>query len=493
MAYQVFLSSPDNLIFIRSGTKMANKRADVPKELKKPPLSVGKIDRILRLGKPGFKPYFFPDGNGLHLKVGGTGAASWQVRYTPPGNKSRTWTGLTKNKFDPRGDIKTQLDDARRECLQIQLDIKIGKDPKDEKKKQYEANEDARLKSKTFKYAAEEFLEQSPHFQKLGDETKDQWRVRLKDRIYPIIGQRLVNDIGPAAVIEVMHQPYSWRDKIGRFDTVAPVAAEGCRMYIATILKYAQQKEYRDREDFNPGDRKNINLSVAELEKPKRKDIDYHEVPPFVLKLREYQVAKWSGGGSERSRLAGVAATLLIMLTATRIGQALQAKWVDIDTKKGIWKVDNEDMKQTKAEAQRQPDSYKIPLSPQAVELLESLPREGKYVFVGRKTGIHLSRGPIDRLMTTLGLHLYTPHDFRRFFSTWANEQMAGERKRFDEQVIEHCLTHLKKRADAGDVAYIYNRSEQVELRRQVYNAWAGFCYPPAGGGAEIIQLQKHG
>ena len=112
---------------------------------------------------------------------------------------------------------------------------------------------------------------------------------------------------------------------------------------------------------------------------------------------------------------------------------------------------------------------------PEAVELLENHPREGQYVFPGRKTGGHIGREPVVTLMNRCGLDQHTPHTFRKFFSTWANDYTWGDGLHFKHEVIEHCLAHLI----GSEVSRIYNTATQIDLRRQVYNAWAKFSYGP--------------
>lgn len=453
-------------------------------------LTVDKIEKILaqrkRLCWKPKPPH--PDGNGLHLIVRSPDAASWAVRYQLRGK--RTWVGLgSLNEHD----IKRDLDRARRECHQIQLDLRQhGIDPKDKKDATLEAAKDAALKAKTFKEVAEEYLaevlERKVTAGKFKAVTLNNWKQRLKQRAYPVIGEMRMEKVsgGTRAVIDVLHQTHTNRGKQGRFVDVAPWPAENLRGYIADIIEYAMQMEYCPRSGYNPAHRENINKSIPELEKPKPKEIDYHEIPPFVARVRAYQGTTW-GGGSERAKASGVAATLLIMLTASRIGAAVAARWDDIDLGKAIWTIPKDDQKRTRGEAQTQITVYKVPLSPQAVELLSSHPREGQYVFPGQKTGGHVTRVPIVSLMDRVGFDHHTPHDFRKFFSTWANDYAWGDGQHFKHEVIEHCLAHLV----GSEVSRIYNTASQIDLRRRVMNAWANFSYPRDSG--NIIKLRKHG
>jgi integrase len=369
---------------------------------------------------------------------------------------------------------KRRLEVAKNVMISIKTTINIRKH------EVLEAARDAALKAKTFEEVAEEYLSEVLERRLAADKMKaatlNNWKTRLRRHAYPVIGKRRMEEIATSsrAIIDVLFQSHTFRGKQGRYVDVSPWPAENLRGYIADIIDYAMQMEYCPRSGFNPADRENLDKSIPELEKPPAKEMDYHEIPPFVAKVREYQRTTWNGG-SERAKTSGVVATLLIMLTAARIGVTVAARWEDIDLDKAIWSIPKGDQKRTRGEAQKQMSVYKVPLSPEAVELLENHPREGQYVFPGLKTGGHISREPVVTLMDKCGLDRHTPHDFRKFFSTWANDYTWGDRQHFKHELIEHCLAHLV----GSEVSRIYNTATQIDLRRQVYNAWAKFSYAP--------------
>ena len=85
-------------------------------------------------------------------------------------------------------------------------------------------------------------------------------------------------------------------------------------------------------------------------------------------------------------------------------------------------------------------------------------------------------------LLRQLGYDGLTVHGFRATFKTW-----AMERTRFDNFVVEAALAHI-----SGDkVERAYARSDVLEKRRQLMNAWADFCEtPPAKGTGRVVSMR---
>jgi integrase len=69
----------------------------------------------------------------------------------------------------------------------------------------------------------------------------------------------------------------------------------------------------------------------------------------------------------------------LIMVTGCRKGEALTAKWTDFDLTRGVWTKPSHKTKEKKTEH--------VPLSAQALALLEGMEHTGEYLFPGRTGG----------------------------------------------------------------------------------------------------------
>ena len=148
-----------------------------------------------------------------------------------------------------------------------------------------------------------------------------------------------------------------------------------------------------------------------------------------------------------------------LMLTAARSGEAQGALWSEIDLDAGLWVIPASRMKAK--------ETHRVPLSSQAVALLKKARKafggEGGSVFPG---------AAVTSYMRELALASDQPgkvavaHGFRSSFSTWANELSGAS-----HYAIEISLAHNPK----GDVEGRYNRTELLEQRRVLMQAWADY------------------
>jgi integrase len=102
----------------------------------------------------------------------------------------------------------------------------------------------------------------------------------------------------------------------------------------------------------------------------------------------------------------------LIVVTGSRKGEPLSAKWSDFNFERGVWTKPSHHTKEKKTEH--------VPLNEQALALLESLPRDGEFLFPGRKKGGHLGdlKGPWAKVCEIAGLTGVRIHDLRHSFAS---------------------------------------------------------------------------
>jgi integrase len=104
----------------------------------------------------------------------------------------------------------------------------------------------------------------------------------------------------------------------------------------------------------------------------------------------------------------------LMLLTGSRKGETLSAKWEQIDFERGSWTKPSHATKQEKTET--------IPLSPPALALLKKMARSksGEYLFPGKKDGNH--RQDVKNLWATVRKQAeiadVRPHDLRHTFAS---------------------------------------------------------------------------
>ena len=177
--------------------------------------------------------------------------------------------------------------------------------------------------------------------------------------------------------------------------------------------------------------------------------------------LPHREVAKALATVRESSSAAGVRLSLeFLVLTAVRSGEVRGACWGEIDVEAAIWTVPGSRTKTGR--------SHRVPLSRRALEVLDEA-REalgGDPIFravPARRRS--LSHGVWRLLLRRLSIEA-TVHGFRSSFRDWCGETGVPR------EVAEACLAHaIRNQAEAA-----YARSDLLERRREVMEAWAEYC-----------------
>jgi integrase len=170
-----------------------------------------------------------------------------------------------------------------------------------------------------------------------------------------------------------------------------------------------------------------------------------------------------------------------LILTGVRSGSVRLADWSEIDFQRKLWIIPAAHTK-TKEE-------HRVPLQPQALELLRSLPQmAGTAKVFPSPTGKALSDMALSQLMRGMRergeLHAdAVPHGFRATFRSWAAE-MTDYPDEIRKAASGHSITDgVKER---------YQRTDLLEKRRQLMNDWARFLdRPSAVPAAKVAQLRK--
>jgi integrase len=107
-------------------------------------------------------------------------------------------------------------------------------------------------------------------------------------------------------------------------------------------------------------------------------------------------------------------------------------------------------------------------LSDRAIAILKEMEaaRTGEFVFPGQRLGSPLSRMAFKMLLRR-SKSPCTAHGFRSSFRGW-----AGNETHFPRELAEQALAHV-----IGDKAeQAYRRSDALERRRELMDAWARYC-----------------
>jgi integrase len=402
-------------------------------------LTVKKVAKILRRGEPGM--HF--DGQGLYLAVESKSNASWQRRYEL--HKRAHQIGL--------GSAFTfTLAEARERNRGISKQLTDGIDPLAERRAKHSAQAAAVATTKTFQECAEAYILDHQAEWKNGSHGH-QWHSSLQRFVYPKIGTIDIRDIGRAHILDVLEQRVSVTrgNPAGKFWEVRSVTANRVRSRIELILGWAAGRGYRDADKPNPAnwdDLKHVLPAPSKVAKVEHHAaVPYAELPELMARLR-------------KAEGTATMALRFLTLTASRASETLLATWDEINLADKVWTIPAERMKADK--------EHRVPLSPQAIELLQSLYTEAnnQLLFIGPHSGRALSPPSLVKAMRRMK-RTETAHGMRSAFSDWAHEQTS-----YSAHVIEMALAHSVGTA----VEKAYRRTDLFDKRRKLMEQWGKYC-----------------
>lgn len=274
----------------------------------------------------------------------------------------------------------------------------------------------------------------------------DQWKMTLTHYAAPL-RRKLVSEIDTNDVLGVL-KPI-WTKK--------PATAARLRGRIERVLDAAKVKGYRSGE--NParwrGHLSQVLPKRSKLGRGHHVAMPYQDVPGFLRQLRE------------SPSMAALALEFTI-LTCARTNEALGARLDEFDLKAGVWTVPPERMKMRR--------EHRVPLVDRAVEIIRTVTSTSGaeptslFVFRGNIPGKPLSNMAMEMVLRRMEITNATVHGFRSSFRDW-----AGNETNFPREVAEAALAHAV--GDATEQAY--RRSDALDKRRGLMEAWAAYCGSP--------------
>ena len=422
----------------------------MPKKV--PELSALAVKRLQHPGHDHNATFAVGGVSGLLLQVTPTGARSWILR-TKIGTKRRH-IGL-----GPYPDVP--LAEARERARQARAEIWEGVDPIERKRAATAALVASQKRGMTFADAVDKFLDVKLH-EFRSEKHRKLFRSSLDMYAKPALGDMLVSDIGVSDILRTL-QPI-WIEKT---DT-----ARRLRGRIENVLAWATVAGHREGD--NPA-RWRHNLDAL-LPKPGKVAKTTNQ-PAVALKDASDWFADVKGRGGVSAR-----ALEFLALTAARSGEVRGATWAEVDLAARLWTIPA-----TRMKAER---DHRVPLTDEAVALLEALPRfeDNPLVFPAARGGplSDMTLSAVMRKINAAREEPYcdprsgrpaVPHGLRSTFRDWAAE--AG----YPRDMAEIALAHVV----GSDVERAYRRSDMLERRRAKMGSWGRFL--KGGTDAKVVSL----
>ena len=368
-------------------------------------------------------PGRYGDGRGGH-------GLSILVKPTKSGRLSKTWS--QRLRIDGRAvnvglgpyPVVT-LADARKAALENRRVTFQGGDPR-------------AGATPTFAEAAQYVVRLRRATWRRGSKSEAQWKSSLQTYVFPMIGNKPVDQITTAHVLSVLTP--IWNGK--------RVTAQRLRGRISYIMKWCIGRGYRHNDPAGDA------ITAALPHKVKRKQhfraLPHPEVAGALAKVRAAK--KWPG-----IKLA----FQFQVLTAARAAEVRRATWDEIDWEQRLWNVPAEHMKAGRR--------HRVPLSTQALGVLREarkLSSDSGLLFPSPRGGM-MGRNAPATLAHRLQLRC-VPHGFRSSFRDWTAETEVNR------EVAEAALAHVVQ----DPVEAAYRRTDLFEQRRSVMERWGDYVMP---------------
>jgi integrase len=341
------------------------------------PLTVKRVQKLLRAGVPG-KHTDKGGVRGLMLVVESKTSAHWLLRYQR--NHKTRFMGLGgAGEEDGAGRGDVTLAKAREKARRERERIADSVDPLELKRADRAAQKAAEAKRHTFRETAvlcHKALEpgwSSSHH-------SNEFINSLERYCFPIIGSEDIAAIGKHDVLRVLEQKLPTRIKGADgpvFWNSRTVTADRVRSRVERVLSFAEARGWRPEGTPNPARwRGFLDLILAK--------------PRSIAPVKNMRAAAYTQVPEIMAALLAdpdVAAQAMrfIILTGCRLGEAIKATWDEVDLKAAEWTIPPSRMKGRR--------EHRVPLCPQAVELLRGLYTESgnPYLFISTRTaGAHV-------------------------------------------------------------------------------------------------------
>jgi integrase len=378
------------------------------------------------------RPGLHADGDGLYLRVDNEGHRRWSFISQKGGKRREIGLGSAR---------EVLLAEARAKAHEARETIRAGRDPIAERK----AARKPGSGPLTFGAVVNALLEaKEPEWRNA--KHRAQWHMTLTKYAAPLANLPVV-DVDTESVLRVLQPVWTSR----------PETASRLRGRIEAVLDYARAKGALPHDKANParwkGHLSHLLPKRGKLSRGHHAAMPWRDVPGFVAQLRQRETI-------------GARAFEFLILTVARTGEVLGAKWDEVNLETKVWTVSADRMKAGR--------EHRVPLSKRALEIIEELTeaRVGELIFPRSNMAFAMT-------LRRMGLEGVTAHGMRSAFRDW-----AGDATHFPRELAEAALAHV-----IGDKAeQAYRRSDSLEKRRDLMEAWARHCEPSGG---KVVTLAR--
>ncbi len=366
------------------------------------------------------------------------GKGKWVLRFVSPVTGKRRNMGLGTYP-------EISISEAGQKGVELRSMLARGVDPLEEKEKQ--EKERALIRAiPTFQIAAE-----SVHQTLLpgwkNPKHGQQWIQSLKQHVFPLIGDMPINTLQPSDIADALRP--IWLS--------IPETASRVKQRIHTVMAWGWANGYCSSNPVDVVDKLLPVQTSKAVRTQHQPAMPWQQIPEFIsthLYLLQYYNVTQS-------------LLLFVILTACRSGEARGMRWQEVDFDKKIWTIPATRMKMKLP--------HRVPLSQQAVTLLSHI--QGLHhdlVFPSPRKQTELSDMVLTSFLrkhnapsSTAG-RIATAHGFRSSFRDWCSEHG------YPRDLAERALAHTV----ANQVEAAYHRTDLLEQRRPMMQAWADYLLP---------------
>jgi integrase len=397
----------------------------------------------------------------LLLFVNGSGEHGWRFDYRFGGKRNMLSLGTYPD---------TTLAIARRKADAVRHLLAEGFDPSQQRK----AERETLAKVREADARAAQGLPPLDSFEAVAREwyaiKRDQWAASYGNKImarfeadmFPWIGKQPIANITPPQVLEVMRRI----EARGVVETAHRALQDSSQVFrYAVATGKAATNPARELKDA--------------LRRPNPKHF------PAIIDPKRFGELLRACDDYAATPVVRAALKLAPMLLL-RPGELRFAEWSEIDLDAAMWTVPATRMKR-ELRAKLHGAPHLVPLPKQAVAVLRDLHKLTGYatmVFRGeRHHDRAMSENTINAALRAMGFPQdeVTGHGFRATARTMLHERLG-----FDPHVIEAQLAHSVR----DSLGRAYNRTEFVEQRRKMLQAWADYL-DKLRRGAPVVQIGR--